>query len=378
MAGRKRATSKQSEELDDQRRVKRQENQSVFKQSQTWDDDQLSMMGTKYRPQIEEQAAVLSRMPSSVQRYNSIMQLQQTYGNRYVQHIIKSMEVQASLAVSQTDDITNSTGNFIQTQTPEKKEGSKTQSNEHKPTLVPSDSGEIVKEESGIKEAAEEVRIPEAVISKAEIRLNQHSERGGIEVPEYAIGAASPPDVTVPDLIIFPEPLSQLPGQLTKYDIFMTIEIGYHWDINGRGRKNISSAYDSFVTAETWSKIVDDLMPKGTPPVPPSEEYWCQELVEQHEQFHVNDLTESFARHIEEHKRWLLRQEISNEATVRTRCTEMVLRFKERVESELGRPGVLSSPCETRAYNAMEPEYYVLAEAVKDRAKKEGWSRPPQ
>jgi hypothetical protein len=54
---------------------------------------------------IDRHAGILAGIPFAVQRQEFIMQLQQTYGNRYVQRVMESIKAQAKLSVSDPGDV---------------------------------------------------------------------------------------------------------------------------------------------------------------------------------------------------------------------------------------------------------------------------------
>jgi hypothetical protein len=60
---------------------------------------------TPFSPRMEEHAAHLSEIPFAAQREDFIRRLHQTYGSRYVQRLMKSVNVQAKLTISSPDDV---------------------------------------------------------------------------------------------------------------------------------------------------------------------------------------------------------------------------------------------------------------------------------
>ena len=59
------------------------------------DTDQSLLMETPFSSRMDEHAATLSRIPFAVQRQEYIMRLNNTYGNRYVQRLMKSVDGQS-------------------------------------------------------------------------------------------------------------------------------------------------------------------------------------------------------------------------------------------------------------------------------------------
>jgi len=62
-------------------------------------------LDSPFRPWVQEHAALLARAQSNEQRAQLVMQLQQTYGNAYVQRLLNSKFVQAKPIVNPPDDV---------------------------------------------------------------------------------------------------------------------------------------------------------------------------------------------------------------------------------------------------------------------------------
>jgi hypothetical protein len=91
---------------EDQRHLtKQKDSESSFDQSLARGTGPSSLTETPFYPRMEEHAAMLSSLPSAAQRNNFIMQLHQTYGNRYVQRLMESTDVQTKLTISEPGDI---------------------------------------------------------------------------------------------------------------------------------------------------------------------------------------------------------------------------------------------------------------------------------
>ncbi len=71
----------------------------------TWDEDYISISETPFQPQVEKHSTLLTMARSDEQRANITLQLQQNYGNRYVQRLIESMKVQTKMTVNPPGDI---------------------------------------------------------------------------------------------------------------------------------------------------------------------------------------------------------------------------------------------------------------------------------
>jgi hypothetical protein len=104
MAKRKRKTQKKQEKVEQKRSVMRKEPQTLFDRH-AWEQGTPSIGETPFLPRMEEHAELIERAASDEHRANLVLQLQQTYGNRYVQRLIESRVVQAKLNVSAPNDI---------------------------------------------------------------------------------------------------------------------------------------------------------------------------------------------------------------------------------------------------------------------------------
>jgi hypothetical protein len=62
-------------------------------------------IGKTFQPDIEKHLEMLNNMDSDTERSGVLLQLQQSYGNRYVQRLVQMTGVQTKLSVSQPDDV---------------------------------------------------------------------------------------------------------------------------------------------------------------------------------------------------------------------------------------------------------------------------------
>jgi len=105
MAERERANRGKHEDVDQKKRARQKEPQLSSDNFHARDQGLLSLAETPFHPRMDEHTAMLSGIPFARQRHNFIIQLQKTYGNRYVQRLVESMNVQAKLTVSDPGDI---------------------------------------------------------------------------------------------------------------------------------------------------------------------------------------------------------------------------------------------------------------------------------
>jgi hypothetical protein len=81
-------------EKEKKQRIRQPEPKSSFDNSHAWDSGSFLLAGAPFVPRMEEHAETFSRIPFPAQRREFIMRLHQTYGNRYLQQLAESMNVQ--------------------------------------------------------------------------------------------------------------------------------------------------------------------------------------------------------------------------------------------------------------------------------------------
>ena len=119
---------------DQKRHIAQQSPEPLVDESLAWGADQSLLTETPFYSRIGEHAETLSRIPFAVQRQEYIMRLNNAYGLRYVQHLLKSVNAQAKLTVSSpgdiyeqeadrvAEDVTRSINAPVQRQTPDEEE----------------------------------------------------------------------------------------------------------------------------------------------------------------------------------------------------------------------------------------------------------------
>ena len=142
MTEHERATQEKQANVDEKHQVKHQKSPPSFDKSLAWDTGSFSLAETPFYPRMDEHTTILSRIPFSAQRHEFIMQLHQTYGSRYVQRLVESLNAQTKLTVSAPDDVyeqeadsvaevvTRSINTTVQRQTPDEEEVLQTQEEE--------------------------------------------------------------------------------------------------------------------------------------------------------------------------------------------------------------------------------------------------------
>ena len=80
----------------------RKKGELQYDQLKASDEGVVDVIG---EPSVDRHAVLLAAAHSDEQRANLVMQLQQSYGNAYVQRLLNSKAVQAKLTVSQPGDV---------------------------------------------------------------------------------------------------------------------------------------------------------------------------------------------------------------------------------------------------------------------------------
>jgi len=105
MAEHQKASQKNKEDAEQKHRLKQKEPQTSFDHFHAWEQGTVAITETPFWPRMDEHAELLAMPHSDEQRASLVLQLQQTYGNRYVQRLIESMRGQAKLTVNDPNDI---------------------------------------------------------------------------------------------------------------------------------------------------------------------------------------------------------------------------------------------------------------------------------
>jgi hypothetical protein len=105
MAEHERATKKKQDDSDQKHRVRQPEPESSFDRFLAYEQGISPVTKSPFRPDIGRHASLLAQAHSDELKANHVLHLQQTYGNKYVQRLLKSMAVQAKLTVNAPNDI---------------------------------------------------------------------------------------------------------------------------------------------------------------------------------------------------------------------------------------------------------------------------------
>lgn len=297
-------------------------------------------------------AGQLADADSDQELADTMISLQQSHGNAYVQRVLGRLRDSQAASQSQPNPV-------------------KIESSQDSSGISISMSA-LVK---GQKDAPHEDETPVTLswtkklggladsINPATINVNQQTIAGGTTVPAGAHGYC---EVTaIGNTKVVPHN--------DDYEVTCTMDIKYNWEVQSLGKPSIDNANSPEVNELTWSQIVYDLTPSGDSiPRSPRELYWCSDLSGAHEQYHAVDFTSAFNSFRPAEQAWLGQQTAGNKATAMKRGDQALSRMVARVTSYMGTGD--SAPCESRAYGAGVPLYEARACEVQDRADAEGWA----
>ena len=101
MAQHERTNREKTKELEEDSSHKKKTARPIYDQLKASDEGAVNLIG---EPSVDRHAALLAGVHSDKQRANMLIQLQKSYGNAYVQRLLKSRAVQAKLTVNPPDD----------------------------------------------------------------------------------------------------------------------------------------------------------------------------------------------------------------------------------------------------------------------------------
>jgi hypothetical protein len=195
-------------------RIIKTDSKTASERSRDVESASLSIGETPFRPPAEKHAAMLSNAESSEERANLAMQLQQTYGNRYVQRLMRSMKIQAKLTVNAPNDpyeqeadrvadvVTKAPTVAVQKQAPEEDENPKLQAKIITAPLqreeIPEDEGKELqkKEISSLQLETSEDEDETANLTAQRQAENIEDEEEGERVAQTKREGNGVPDVT--------------------------------------------------------------------------------------------------------------------------------------------------------------------------------------
>lgn len=230
-------------------------------------------------------------------------------------------------------------------------------------------------EETERLETLEPIQVPANILVGGEdaitgsMGLTHTTQQGGAELGG-AFGICQP---IVRTILIGATPRPQLLGLLgTNYDVRVSADIEYHWDVQPLGRTHVSGADDPAVTEESWSQVVHDLAPSSAVPCrSPRREHWARDLTSRHELFHRDDFVAAFTIFTPVSQIWLNTQTASSVQSAIDKGEDALGMLITNVNNYMGSGD--SAPAEVRAYEDGRAPYQERADAVRAKAGREDW-----
>ncbi len=105
MAEHTRVNQSNHEDVEQKHRSRQQESQPSSNAFHAWDQGIFTFTDTPFSPQTDQHAAWLVGTHSAEHQAKMVLQLQQLYGNTYVQRLLNSTAIQAKLTVNAPNDV---------------------------------------------------------------------------------------------------------------------------------------------------------------------------------------------------------------------------------------------------------------------------------
>jgi hypothetical protein len=322
---------------------------------------------TPYQPPMEQHAGLLANTLSTEQGQGLLRQLNQSYGNEYVQRLLRSMsnssaspqgETAAGGPVQQSAPVTsvklmrdrNSAGLEV---------GFSTVFRTTKSEVAEEDAPTTVEETSTMSGANDS-------ISPGSIVLAQQMSVGRSALTSTNFGSYTP-NITKNVSV------EKIPGTFfDDWKVTALMTISYTYSIQSRDKTDIPNAYVDAVDEASWPAVYSDLYPEGGSRSP-RRWYWCSDLSAQHEMYHIMDCMNAFKTFAPLEEQWLEQQTTYSRGGAERLGMQALNQLEARAFNYMGgdQPNAAQ---ETRAYGAGASQYIARAEEVKDRAIAEGWT----
>ena len=152
-----------------------------------------------------------------------------------------------------------------------------------------------------------------------------------------------------------------------------TVYLDITWNVNARGRTDVSNAASPAVTAGTWKQAAKDLTPSASGR-PPRTSYWSRALTTRHEKFHASDDIGRATLYLPTATTWLNSRKVAvsklwpvTNARVHSLAKKLVGKVKADGWAWYRAGG------EARAYADGKASYAALAAAIRTRATANKW-----
>jgi len=101
----KKANKQESKRAEKRSRINKSESNTPIEKLHGWDQSQVLSTETPFQPQIDKHIALLKTSGFDKERSNLVLNLQQAYGNRYVQRLVGSIQSQPKKELKSPDTV---------------------------------------------------------------------------------------------------------------------------------------------------------------------------------------------------------------------------------------------------------------------------------
>jgi hypothetical protein len=142
-----------------------------------------------------------------------------------------------------------------------------------------------------------------------------------------------------------------------------SIENRIKWGVQSLGRTDIAGDADSDITAANYTTVSSDLTPNmsSSGGRPPRTQFWANDLTQQHELFHANDVRGQGPGAATSAVSWISSQTATDVAGVQALVDQIPARVVRTIVAGMG------EPAEVRAYGAGAGTYRTRANSIKTK-----------
>lgn len=151
------------------------------------------------------------------------------------------------------------------------------------------------------------------------------------------------------------------------FNVTATVNNAVTWGVHSLSRVNIANENDPAITNANYANAASDLTPDMSSDNgrPPRAQFWARDLTERHEQFHANEMANTYGQPAFAFARtWLT----SQNATSSQQANDLVLQVREKVIESLVASYLPAA--ESRAYGDGAPLYLARATAIRNKGQR--------
>lgn len=159
-----------------------------------------------------------------------------------------------------------------------------------------------------------------------------------------------------------------------SYKITATVDHPITFQVNSRGKIDISSDTDPDITQENYATVVSDLTPdmNRLNGYPPRTEFWAEDLTIIHELFHAKEAQQFGQTGVIAAQKWLNKQ-----PPINSDWADALVTYVPQKVHEIISAGMASPASEERAYGAGAASYLARATAIRRKGDAGAYDRSP-